>query len=112
MFKLQTYSAYFSEALFKVVWQEAIEHRVGTGVGVRQDDGKEVDAGSSAGLWDDDHQVDHVDDEERQPAEHKHHHDHYHHPRHLALWTPTLGEACPCSWGLHLQEKQLMMMTV
>lgn len=95
-----TYSAYFSEALFKVVRQEAIEQRVRTGVGVRQDNGEEVDAGSDAGLWDDDHQVDHVDDEERQPAEHKHHH----HPRHLALGTPTLGEACARSRGLHLQE--------
>lgn len=76
---------YLSEALFQVVRQEAIEHRVGTGIGVGQDDGKEVDASCDAGLRDNDDQIDHVDDKERQPAEDKHHHDHHHHPCHLAL---------------------------
>lgn len=76
---------YPSETLLQVVGQEAVEDRVGAGVGVGQDDGEEVDAGSGARLWDDDHQVDDVDDEEGQPAQHEHHHDHHHHPGHLTL---------------------------
>lgn len=89
------YRTYFSEALLEVVRKEAIEHWVGAGVGIGQDDSKEVHASSGAGLWDDDHQIDHVYDKERQPAEHKHHHNHHHHPRHLALRTPAFGKACP-----------------
>lgn len=94
---------YPSETLLQVVRQEAVEDGVGAGVGVGQDDGEEVDAGSGARLWDDDHQVDDVDDEEGQPAEHKHHHDHHHHPGHLALRAPTLGESGTSPGGLHLQ---------
>lgn len=99
-------STHFFEALLQVVGQEAVEHRVGAGVGVRQDDGEEVDGGGGAGLRDDDDQVDHVDDEEGQPAEHEHHHDHHHHLRHLALRTPSLGEAHPLPRGLDLRHKQ------
>ena len=88
-------SKYLSEALLEVVRQEAIEQRVGAGVGVGQDDREEIDAGRDTGLRDDEHQVDHVDDEERQPAEHKHHHNHYHHPGYLPLRPPALGEARP-----------------
>lgn len=97
---------YFPEALLEVVWQEAVEERVGTGVGVRQDDSEEVDASGGAGLRDDDHQIDHIDDEERQPAEHKDHHDHHHHARHFALWASAFGEADARPRGLHLHEKQ------
>lgn len=79
------YNTNLFEALLEVVRQKAVEQRVCTGVGVRQDDSEEVDPSSGTGLWDDDHQVDHVDDEERQPAEHKHHHNHHHHPSHLTL---------------------------
>lgn len=99
------FSAYLSEALLQVVRKEAVEHRVGTRVGIGQDDGEEVNAGGDAGLWDDDDQIDNVDDEERQPAEHKHHHDHHHHPRHLALGASTFGESRPRPRGLHLQGK-------
>lgn len=56
-----TLQTYFSEALPEVVREEAVEHRVGAGVGVRQNDGEEVHAGGGAGLGDDDHQVDHVE---------------------------------------------------
>lgn len=79
------FSADLSEALLEVIRQKAVEQRVCTGVGVGQDDGEEVDPGSDTGLGDDDHQVDHVDDVERQPAEHEHHHDDHHHARHLSL---------------------------
>lgn len=58
------------KALFEVVGEEAVEERVGAGVEVGEDDNDEVDG--FVGRWDDVNQVDHVGDEEGQPADEKH----------------------------------------
>lgn len=81
------------EALLEVVGQEPVEQRIGTAVGVRQDDGEEVHPYHHAVLREYEHQVYHVNDVERQPAEDEHHHDYHHHAGHLPLGAPALGKS-------------------
>lgn len=91
------------EALLEVVWEEAIEDRVGTGVDVGEDDQGEVDGG--VGLRYGVKQVDNVRSEERQPTNDEHQHDDHHHARHLALRLTALGPACTHACWPHLKVR-------
>ena len=91
------------EALLEVVWEEAIEHRVCTGVDVGEDDQGEVDGGVGLGYGV--KQVDNVGSEERQPTNDKHQHDDHHHARHLALRLTALGPAHAHACWPHLKVR-------
>lgn len=71
------------EALFEIFGEESIEEWIDAGVEVGEDDDDEVDSG--VGHRDDVDQVDHVGDEEGQPADEKHQHHDHHHARDLTL---------------------------